>query len=738
MTEPYWRSPLHLSTSVGGGPSNNTAYPTFGFASPWSETPARNQAMVTKRDFLKIELNNPMNALSASPDQTRVVVGGHQGTYLIMLKTFRVTEKGAEEEMNLRYRNNDNKQSINDVKWGNQHSKNKIAAASNNGYILLWDVGGGRGKLDRTIGEQGRAINKICVNPMQGSLMLCALQDWTIQMWDLRDRGRAKVTFHGRANSVRDVQFHPSNSTEFIAAFDNGMIQKWDIRKPNLYEKRLFAHTNSALTVDWHPDGNKVASGGVDKTIKIWDMNSDDNKPTELIPCIAGVARVQWRPNQVDEIASCSFKKDNRIFIWNIKRPYIASYFFDEHEDTPTGILWHDTHVLWSCSKDRTFIQQDIRTKSHRQIDLLNKCGIGWNVYDRLAFAIDKPAVEDNSILDDLNQIRRSQRRLSPGASDSGVLEIALKSQKYRSSQTWKIVQLLFSKDTLEKTEDEEKKLVTNSDNSNLTLFKNKSINASPKISTKSLGENNNNNTIQNVDHPKEKVSDGMQEIFKNEDSLSESEESDEFVTDENREKENIPATQPPPHSNLIKMTSKLVQPTLKSAVRLVWDHEPIMDSLLEYYAEQGDVQMCVTLVLVLNEKLKVDEDCVERWLFSYIELLHRFQLWIPASAIISSCKIPSVRVKNQEATTIYTTCNNCFKPIINSHNGFWVCDKCQKLLNPCSTCHQIVKGLYSWCQGCGHGGHLAHMSEWFQKSAECPTGCGHYCVHALFDKEHS
>ncbi|CAG8452306.1 844_t:CDS:10 [Ambispora leptoticha] len=737
MTEPsnYWlfrpatptpSSPLQSSTSVGG-PSNTSPYSTFGFTSHST----RNQGLEAKRDLVKVKVNNPLSALSASPDQTRVVVGGHQ-----VLKTYRVSEKGVREEANLKYKQYIHKQSISDVKWGNQYSKSKIAAASNNGYIQLWDVGGGKGKLDRTIDEQGRAINKICFNPMQGILMLCAFQDGLIQMWDLRDRVRPKITFNGRANSARDVQFHPSNSNEFIAAFDNGMIQKWDIRKPNNYERRLFAHASSALTVDWHPDGNKVASGGVDKIIKIWDINSDDNKPTEFIPCISAVARVQWRPNQVDEIASCSFNKDNRIFVWNIKRPYIASYFFDEHEDIPTGILWHDSHVLWSCSRDKTFIQQDIRTNSHRQIDLLNKCGIGWNVYDELAFAIDKPAA-------DLNQIRRS-----PSASDSGIVEpeirsqqktgvsfmtmfdyesfkylaenymistddilntcqhnakIAWEAQKFRTSQTWKIVQLLFSNDTL----DEEEKIITNSDN---------------KQVSKCITEN----FYKHVDLPKEKVLDGMQE---NEDSLSESEESDEFVTDENREKENVPATQQPPPPNLIKMTSKLVQQTLKSAVRPIWNHESSMNSLLEYYAEQGDVQMCVTLVLVLDERLNVDKDTVERWIFSYIELLHRFQLWIPASAIISSCKIPSVREKNQESTTIYTTCNNCFKPIINSHNGFWICDKCQKLLNPCSICHRIVKGLYSWCQGCGHGGHLAHMQEWFQKKSECPTGCGHYCA---------
>jgi hypothetical protein len=42
---------------------------------------------------------------------------------------------------------------------------------------------------------------------------------------------------------------------------------------------------------------------------------------------------------------------------------------------------------------------------------------------------------------------------------------------------------------------------------------------------------------------------------------------------------------------------------------------------------------------------------------------------------------------------------------------------------------HQTVKGLYVWCQGCNHGGHLAHMRDWFAKEKSCATGCGHTCV---------
>ncbi|CAH2095810.1 unnamed protein product [Euphydryas editha] len=45
-----------------------------------------------------------------------------------------------------------------------------------------------------------------------------------------------------------------------------------------------------------------------------------------------------------------------------------------------------------------------------------------------------------------------------------------------------------------------------------------------------------------------------------------------------------------------------------------------------------------------------------------------------------------------------------------------------------CAVCHQAVRGLFAWCQGCAHGGHLRHMRAWAARHHLCPAGCGHAC----------
>ena len=41
---------------------------------------------------------------------------------------------------------------------------------------------------------------------------------------------------------------------------------------------------------------------------------------------------------------------------------------------------------------------------------------------------------------------------------------------------------------------------------------------------------------------------------------------------------------------------------------------------------------------------------------------------------------------------------------------------------------HELVRGMYVICPGCGCGGHLKHLTSWFEKQDTCPSGCGHRC----------
>lgn len=154
-----------------------------------------------------------------------------------------------------------------------------------------------------------------------------------------------------------------------------------------------------------------------------------------------------------------------------------------------------------------------------------------------------------------------------------------------------------------------------------------------------------------------------------------------------------------------------------------------VVPHLLTSYVDQGDVQMAVSVTIVLGDKLKgcIEEATLESWFLAYIDLLSRFQMWNVIARVLSLSSLPSVSTLNQQSTLVHTLCGGCQKPLTRSG---WLCDRCKAVPAPCAVCHEVVRGLFVWCQGCAHGGHLKHVSAWFSKQRFCPAGCGHVCEY--------
>jgi len=102
--------------------------------------------------------------------------------------------------------------------------------------------------------------------------------------------------------------------------------------------------------------------------------------------------------------------------------------------------------------------------------------------------------------------------------------------------------------------------------------------------------------------------------------------------------------------------------------------------------------------------------------------------LFSHATDLIRHCRDPEVSTLNQQSTTIYESCHYCGKPLPNTNGPHRDCKNCRQRIGLCFLCHEPVKGLFVWCPGCGHGGHLEHAVEWFKQKEMCPTGCGHRC----------
>ena len=178
----------------------------------------------------------------------------------------------------------------------------------------------------------------------------------------------------------------------------------------------------------------------------------------------------------------------------------------------------------------------------------------------------------------------------------------------------------------------------------------------------------------------------------------------------------------------------------------------PTLSRLLVQRANAGDVVTCVTLCEVMDviapptaaggsAKSRIPNlsiALIREWYLTYIDLLQQMCLFTQAANLIKNCSDPVVGALNQQSTTIHESCPKCGKPLIDGNitgdagsgrlSAQRVCRSCRGRVGMCFLCHEPVNGIFVWCPGCGHGGHLEHALEWFGKNEVCPTGCGHKC----------
>ncbi|OWZ16840.1 hypothetical protein PHMEG_0009308 [Phytophthora megakarya] len=352
-----------------------------------------------------MDFNGPLNALSTSPNNRLIAVGGRD-----VLKVVALEASGFTEKRNLRVAGKPSLNfSTNDIRWHPQ-SDYLLATAATNGAVVIWNLEreGYKHVQERVLNGHRRAVNRICWHTTDWNVLISGSQDGTVKLWDKRG-GKVVSTYQPKSESVRDVRASPFHPNKFAAAFENGIVQVWDMRKNSQPELKFTAHKGLVLSIDWHPtDANVIASGGRDRYVKIWELG-DVRQPKQTIQTIASVGRVAWRPTCVTHIATSASLMDNSIHVWDTKRPFIPVASMKGHSDIASGISWMDTpvspnfgqqeipgdwegHDYWqhmlACSKDGTLKLHSL-AESFKPHQSLPTTALALNSKGQVAFSHD-------------------------------------------------------------------------------------------------------------------------------------------------------------------------------------------------------------------------------------------------------------------------------------------------------------------------------------------------------------
>ncbi|CAK1580683.1 unnamed protein product [Parnassius mnemosyne] len=159
-------------------------------------------------------------------------------------------------------------------------------------------------------------------------------------------------------------------------------------------------------------------------------------------------------------------------------------------------------------------------------------------------------------------------------------------------------------------------------------------------------------------------------------------------------------------------------------------DVAPLLAAALRQHADLGDVQTAAVVCIVLQEHrndlfLYIDESLQEQWLLGYIELLHRHKMYNVATEVVRCAWVGWVWALSQQSSSVAASCGRCGRRARGR-----ACERCvpRRACELCAVCRRPVRGLFAWCQGCAHGGHLHHMRAWLAERSLCAAGCGHRC----------
>lgn len=213
----------------------------------------------------------------------------------------------------------------------------RIASASDDGTIRLWTA---EGQPVQTLSGHQSLVTWVAFSP-DGRLLASASTDNTARLWNLVN-GENRV-LRGHSGPVVVVAFSSADGSVLTASFDN-TARLWE---PQLPSRLIFSGQPMRHAV-FSPNGQLLAFGGEDQTIRLWDVLHD--RIQELRGHEKPINRLAFSPRQ-DALASAS--DDGTVRIWQL--PEGESRVLRGHQDAVTALAFTpDGTTVISGSRDKT------------------------------------------------------------------------------------------------------------------------------------------------------------------------------------------------------------------------------------------------------------------------------------------------------------------------------------------------------------------------------------------------
>ncbi len=191
-----------------------------------------------------------------------------------------------------------------------------LASLTQNGPVQFWDAATGEA-APLAIAE-ARQWTCLAFSPAGGLLAAANAREFEIVLYDL-STGRRRQTLTGHKAPILCMAFTADGKTLATGGMDQ-TVKLWDVETGREKIGGFLGHVDAVTTVAIHPDGKTVATGGADRTVRLWDAST--GQELAILPSHLGrIHSVAFTPDGKSLISAAGAKAPDEVRLWSADDP---------------------------------------------------------------------------------------------------------------------------------------------------------------------------------------------------------------------------------------------------------------------------------------------------------------------------------------------------------------------------------------------------------------------------------